>query len=307
MKPNYLFIVGMAKSGSTALANWMVMQGLADYAVAGNKEPYSYAEVGHRHLPPPGTKPLLDASVGYIRNPGALAKLPEHRTRIVVCLRNPLERAWSEYKMYRISALQNEAAGKLWQDFHLPGQNVHAAHEAHFGHSMLKEFFLQHYRRKVAHMVEKHFDAESRRIATGTFATRIEYEMAFFMSNQEYPFLSCLGSSFCFRGIKILLKKYQPQDVVLLSLPMLNEPSHRARFVERLIGTAGEYPPVPHQFSSKGLDCEEDEPDFHGAEWQQLRRLFSHDLTRLKILLDEQAVDQSLMDWQALSRHMNLG
>lgn len=43
MHDKYLFISGMPKCGTTALAAWLVEQGLADYLIPGMKETQIYA------------------------------------------------------------------------------------------------------------------------------------------------------------------------------------------------------------------------------------------------------------------------
>ena len=166
MRPNYLFIAGVAKSGSTALASWLVEQRIADFMVPGSKEPYSFARADAFCTPLPGPLPLLDASVGYIRNPAALARLPDHRTRVVVCLRNPLERAWSEYRMNRIAARQDHTATTLWSEFPFP-EAAGLKLDSGSAHLTIKDIFQLHYPRRNAHHVSRHFDAECERILLG--------------------------------------------------------------------------------------------------------------------------------------------
>lgn len=89
----HLFIVGLPKCGTTALASWLVMEGIAEYLVPGVKEPYLYArsDFGKFSIPGGGVQGLwrLDASVGYASNPFALHNMPEHFTKIILCVRNP--------------------------------------------------------------------------------------------------------------------------------------------------------------------------------------------------------------------------
>lgn len=305
MRPSYLFIAGVAKSGSTALASWLVEQRIADYMVPGSKEPYSFARVDAFCMPPPGPLPLLDASVGYIRNPAALTRLPDHRTRVVVCLRNPLERAWSEYRMNRIAARQDHAATTLWSEFPFP-EAAGSKRDSGSGHLAIKDIFQLHYPRRSAHHVSRHFDAECERILKGDFASRIRYEQAFFMSNREYPFLSCLGSSFYLLGIRTLLEKYQPEDVILVSLNMLDDEHKRSHFIDRLVDQQMSSASIPFQFSSAGLDIGEEKPDFDTPEWDSLRELFSYDIQRLMQMLKERQIDQSLLDHNELLRGLNV-
>ena len=43
MTIKHVFIAGVAKCGTTALSEWMVVNGLAEDRVPGEKEPYLYA------------------------------------------------------------------------------------------------------------------------------------------------------------------------------------------------------------------------------------------------------------------------
>src|SRR5690606_18467562 len=64
VRTNYIFIIGVQKAGTTALAGWLVRNGFAAYAVPDVKEPGNFLRFGLTSpLPPPrGDVPLLDAS-----------------------------------------------------------------------------------------------------------------------------------------------------------------------------------------------------------------------------------------------------
>ena len=84
------------------------------YRVPGIKEPYSYAfgDVPRsRGLLPPGV--LLDASAGYAFNPQAIARMPEHGTKVILCLRNHFDRCFSAYTFYQTIARRDETSVAL--------------------------------------------------------------------------------------------------------------------------------------------------------------------------------------------------
>lgn len=143
----YLFIAGMEKCGTTALASWLVAEGLAEYLVPGTKEPYIFARTDFAATSPGVGKMgiwRLDASVGYALNPGAIARMPEHFTRIVLCFRNPWERTWSSYKMAKARATKNKDwENRLAQDSNKNDLSVEQILRIHYPdklHNILKKY-----------------------------------------------------------------------------------------------------------------------------------------------------------------------
>ena len=180
----------MEKSGSTALANWLVKNGIARYTSPGIKEPYTYAQAGATPPPPPprpGELPWLDASVGYARNPIAIANLPRERTRIIVCLRNPLDRTWSSYRFKKIIASKNDATTQLSNDFFASTGGTEQLTDENMGYEDTKRKFAQHFPKESFSYIESYFDNEAGRLRSGTFRERIDYETAFLFFNQYLP------------------------------------------------------------------------------------------------------------------------
>jgi hypothetical protein len=113
-----LFILGFAKCGTTALADYMVKNGLAHYLIENVKEPHLYGSSNSWqnlnreavNLISNDKLAYLDASVDYIINKGAIDGLPEHNTKIIICLRNQFQRTWSAYKMFQISSNSVDAS-----------------------------------------------------------------------------------------------------------------------------------------------------------------------------------------------------
>ena len=98
---SHLFILGFQKSGTAAHADYFIKNDLASYLIEGEKEPNIYI-----HSKPQGKgsedKFYLDASVAYITNINAINNLPEHNTKLIICLRNQFERTWSCFRMYKL-------------------------------------------------------------------------------------------------------------------------------------------------------------------------------------------------------------
>lgn len=309
MSTHFIFIVGMEKCGTTALANWLVHQQLAQYLVPGVKEPHLFSRPDSRPtLPASGELPWLDASTSYAHNPHAIAQLPAHHSKIVLCLRNPLQRAWSAYRMKKLLAQQGEGAAQLARDFYsITDPKLAERMDAQSAYLQQKQAFLQFFPRKSAPFVAQYYDAEIARLRLGSFAERVQYEMAFHFSRGGYPFLPVLAMSFYYQALRQLLDKYLPEDIIVLSLHTLQDPAKRALFLQQLLGEhAATVPEIPLTFSTEHYDFDEAKPDFSAAEWQSLRQIFSYDLTQTAALLQAHHLDTSLLDWLELGQHLQL-
>lgn len=303
-----IFIAGMEKSGTTALAQWMVESGLAQDRVPGVKEPYLYAD----DLPHPGKAPrpglpLLDASAGYAANGAVIARLPEQDTRIVVCLRNQLERTWSSYKMKKLmTATGSDAAQQYFSSFrrNLPGGGIRPATARPDRETVriLNKFFP----RRSHHIIERYALQEMEHLRTHDFATRIEYELAFFLSRRTLPLVSILGASFYFLPLRQLLEKYQPSDVSVITVERLADAGERRRFVEGVFEKEADTPEVPFKFSSAEVAFDEPKPDFSDKSFDMLRACLRYDLAQARELIAKTRFGDSLLDNAALDRHLEV-
>lgn len=307
MTPEFIFIVGVPKAGTTALAGWLVRSGLAEYAVPGVKEPGTYLRTASCFVPhapaPPGDLPRLDATPGYFGNARVVGRLPEHACRIAVCLRNPLERAWSDYRMKKLLALQGDGAGQFVDRLHAAAAGKPApAREAWL--EQRRQSVLQASPRTASRHVARHFDEESRRLLQQGFAERLEYELAFFTSRHAFPHHTVLRFSFYYQGLRQLLDRYQPEDVVVLTRHCLAGPASRLELARRVAGgaVAGEAP--DRSFTLDDIALDEPEPDFARPAFDALRRLLAFDLAHSLELLESRGVDTGLVDRGELLRHL---
>ncbi|MGV7195269.1 hypothetical protein [Xanthomonas axonopodis] len=312
MKTDYIFLAGMAKCGTTPLAGWLTKNGIAQYLVEDIKEPHGYLFPGTQpQLPAPAQLPWLDASSGYALSPYAISRLPEHGTRIVLCLRNPFERTWSSYRMNKINALQEGEALALSNSY-LKASGTTTARNgtrmpkiiASTPYQEEKDLQLRMFPRVSSGYVERHFDAEIDRLRKGDFAGRLDYETAFLMTRRNFPFMSVLVGSFYYAGIRSFLDRYRPEDLILVSLDKLKEEANRVKFLSRLIGEVPETDDVKFVFSSRDLPFDEQEPDFDVPKFDSLRTAFSYDLQQYSDLLAARDVATDLLDWDDLRRHL---
>ncbi|NJC46833.1 hypothetical protein [Xanthomonas arboricola] len=312
MKTNYIFLSGMAKCGTTSLAGWLTRNGIAKYLVEDIKEPHSYLIPGTQpQLPAPAQLPWLDASSGYALSPFAISRLPEHGTRIVLCLRNPFERTWSSYRMNKINALQGSEALAL-SDSYLTNSGTTTSRDgtrlpkitASTSYQEQKDLHIRMFSRVSSGYIEHHFDAEIDRLRKGDFAGRLDYETAFLMTRRSFPFMSILVASFYYTCIRSFLERYRPEDLILVSLDKLKEEANRVKFLSRLIGEVPETNDVKFGFSSRDLPFDEQKPDFDAPKLDSLRTALSYDLQQYSDLLAARGVATDLLDWDDLRRHL---
>ncbi|MDR2165346.1 MAG: hypothetical protein LBO79_06965 [Zoogloeaceae bacterium] len=288
----HLFIAGMEKCGTTALASWFVNQGLAEFLVPNIKEPYIYARTDFGSFPLGGNYKkdwLLDASVGYSRNPAAIARMPEHDCRVVLCFRNPWERTWSAYRMYKLDPkelIKNVIMGPKWKK------------------CPFTETALMCYPAKSRPFIEKYCAAERTRLQEGDFLSRLYYERDFLHVRRTYPFFSILQASSFRLPLGNILGKFAPRDVFVVSLSRLRDATLRNRFVHDLLGMEGEYPEIPKKFVLEGRDIGEEKPDFTRPEFDGMRSAFRYDLQEFRSLIEREGIATDYLDFDALQRNI---
>lgn len=303
--PYYIFIVGVQKSGTTALAGWLVDNDHARYAIPGAKEPSNYLRVG---MPGPIPAPqqgvaLLDASTGYFGNAQVIARLPEHRTRIVVCLRNPLERMWSAYRMMKIIAQRGASSRQYLERFHSTARTPMALQDDAW-YQARRDFAIQGHKRSASHIIASYYDNESEHVASGTFLQRINYERAFLLTHGRPPFFSALGFSFYYRGLRMLLEKYQPEDLLVLSSDSLKSPAALEIISKDLVRRPAGSCSIDTAFTLEDVDIHEPNPDFTAPAFDGFRQDFAYDLQQAIQLLKSRRVGLELLNLNALHRHL---
>jgi hypothetical protein len=305
MSVENVFIAGMEKCGTTALSDWMVASGLAVDRVLGEKEPYLYAnDAPHPVRLRTSDLPLLDSSVGYAADPGAVHRMPEYDTRIVLCLRNQFDRAWSAYKMKKLASIDNEQFDdycRTYQSTVGTGRIIrNNAELLDFVHGINKKF----YPRRSHHFIERYGNQELEHIRTHDFAARIEYELAFYLARRSFPLFSVIAASLYYFPLRNLLEKYQPEDVSVISVARLADAGDRRRFVAAVFDKDLDTPEVPFVFSSAEIDIDEPKPDFNDKAFDLLRNCFAYDLAQARALIARTRFGDQLLDNAALDRYL---
>jgi hypothetical protein len=300
-----VFIAGMEKCGTTALSEWMVTSGLAEDRVPGDKESYLYAsnEPHPARLTASGL-PLLDASVGYAENPAAIGRMPEYDTRIVLCLRNQFERTWSSYKMKKLARAKDEEVRNYWLSYQSGTGDRRVIHEWGVSDESIHRINKRHFPRRSHGFIEQYGSKELAHIETHDFASRIEYELGFYLTRRTFPLFSVLSSSFFYFPLRNLLEKYLPTDVSVISVDKLNDPALRRSFVQGVFEKDVATPEIPFVFTSAEIGIDEPKPDFNDKAFDLLRASFSYDLAQARGLIAKTRFGDSLLDHAALNRYL---
>jgi len=288
MKGLNLFIAGMEKSGTTSLADWLARHGLARYRIPGVKEPNIYAQIGNAPIPDSlhHNEVLLDASIGYATNPYALSRMPEHNTKIVLCLRNSFDRTFSAYSFFRIMCRRDAASLELLKSSidqrqsgsprALEASSYEAYFESRFDYTKI------HFPARSEKFIRKYFIEQAENILNQSFIDRINYEIGFFLSRRNYPFFSILVNTCLTFPLKNLLQKYNPEDIHIVTMDTFNDTNQQQEFIDDLLGhnrTAGiKLSPIPNLNTSSTNSAKEAKPDFSSADWNNIRSWFQQDL-----------------------------
>ena len=299
MHDKYLFISGMPKCGTTALAAWLVEQGLADYLIPGMKEAQIYARtdfdavVGMIGRGREGVW-RLDASPNYAFNTDALTRMPTHFVRMILCFRNPWERVWSSYKMLKI----------MYSDMQilLDVTKQNDSLKSYFEH---RDVVRIHYPGRLRHIADKYFELERERILKGTFLERLRYELDFFFARGIFPHLSVLGSGRYRFALGNVLEKYPVEEVFCVSVSRLADTALRKQFVEQVLDVKDrDTEIIKNQLTLQDQAFEEPKPDFSGRDFDFLRSSFAYDLKEFSALFPRYGLSSDYIDFEALRRNI---
>lgn len=306
MTIKHVFIVGVAKCGTTALSEWMVANGLAEDRVPGEKEPYLYAnDEPHAARSRRGNLPLLDASAGYAFDPATVQRLPQYDTRLVLCLRNQFERMWSFYKMFKVDSLGGDRAQDYFSSYQSEDSGTgRAPREASTFSAAVIRICQAYFPRRSHLIVEGYARQELEHLRTQTFMQRIEYELAFYLSRKQFPFFSILSNSFYYTPLRTLLERYLPSDLSVICVSRLDDADARRRFVNAVFETSVDTPPVPVVFSSSDIAIDEARPDFNDRAFDTLRACLRYDLVQARGLIATTCLGDSLLDNAELDRYL---
>lgn len=291
----YIFIIGHEKCGTTALANWIESNGWAQYLTKDLKES-NILTTGDSTLPPlePG-KYFLDATVGYAVNLGALRRLPQKQSKVILCVRNAFHRSWSSYKYKKIIA----RGGKELQKLH-PVSRFNKLDDPDDMKAFLCRLETLNYPPKARPKIKEYWLKEMDNIAKTNFIERCLYELDFFLSYRFFPIVNILEQSFYTFSIRNIIRTVDLNDFTILSVEKLSDPQNRKRFITRQFQNITNIPFVERRLETQGLDIGEAKPDFSCSSFDNLRRMFAGDYRNFMGELERAQIDPSLIDQDKL-------
>jgi hypothetical protein len=308
MKRSLLAIVGLSKCGTTALASYLVNHHAVELLVPGVKEPYLFAE--HDYVPPESLRALalvpgpprwmLDASAGYATNAIALDRMYVSDPTVIACFRNPLERAYSAYRMHKHYVIQDRVVlEEIGARYKFEGAD-------RIDPAMATEtILLLQWPRPVRPTMAGYVELEGKRLGRSTFLERITYELQFFASRRVWSFRSVLSESFFTYPAKLLLERFAGKLTFVSVSKISNDLALRGRFLAAVLGAPVDATPeLPSSFSLADLPLDEEPPDFRSPAFDFMRDAFRYDLGAFEGLLDKYGVDRSFLDFEELRRFL---
>ncbi len=160
------------------------------------------------------------------------------------------------------------------------------------------------YPRKSSTFVEKYFREEVDRLINSSFLERVNYEIEFFMSRREFPFLSVISDSFYYKPIKNLLQKYQPEDLAVLTLDKLQADENRKIFVNSFLNSKKSTSEVGKIFSLGDDATDKERPDFNSSDFSLLKSIFNYDLHEFLKISENTSLGHALINKDELNLHL---
>lgn len=238
-----VFIVGFERCSTSSLASHLVENGYCSLLVNGIKEPKVFSSDpvlaielvrrGAMH----GTKWLLDASVNYVLNPKALAAIAEtiEDYRIIVCLRDQLQRTVSAYKLYQ-ALFTRTTESVPWTEWpycvEFGDEGIRAAAAADplappklrqpprgkYVHTAIAAFADGAYDAHMESETLKSHDDATAAFASEAFPTRVVRELQHFRKSGRFPLISVLHNSYFAWPIGNLLKMFDGRRILFITL-----------------------------------------------------------------------------------------
>lgn len=296
----YLFIAGMPKCGTTALATWLVDNNIAEYLIPGMKEPNLYSRSDFGKFPIPSGKNekkwRLDASNSYGLNKNALSNMPEHFTKIIVCIRNHWERTWSNYKMFKLMTTKNKEWGAIAREDFPIGEGASWLE--------LNNFSETFYKGSDSNRIAKIDQLEKKRLIESNFSSRMSYELNFYFSRGIFPFYSALWGSRYSAILRNLIEKYSTKNIIFVDIALLKDETIRSNFCQNFLQTSSKTEPVFEKLVGKNIKFEEEKPDFSSKELDFLRSFFRYDLENFQSQLKQFDLNTEFLDFKHLNHQI---
>lgn len=287
-----LLIAGCEKSYTTSLAYFLVENDLCDFLCPGVKEPHFFSSkefIGLSLLP---GRLALDASQSYFPSPFVFERLKKYKCRIFLCYRQPMQRSYSAWRMYR-----NAGKGKTNLKAFKQGAPIkYQARKVAMNHF---EVFRYMFGSSFGN-VEKYLVQERHYIDEMTFAERLDYEMDFFSRRGDFPFFSILINSMYSLFTERYLAEFSGAELLPLTLSTDVSSQALGNKVCEFIGTPRrEFLAFPHAYKLSS-DSDNYLEELNSSSRMRYRDFFNFDIERLAKMYGKSECDLSFFDSEKL-------
>ena len=292
----YVFIVGLEKCGTTSLADWMISHDLAQFLINGKKEPHIFTTDDFRLPPPQAGQFLLDASTGYALHPGAMGRLPKRFSKVVMCIRNPLQRAWSSFKFKKLISQKSEL---VWPS--LP-PNLFKKFSAKNGADLLNWLIdkeVANYPISLHASRRQILEQEWLNIRNSSFLERIKYEMGFVSSFRFFPIINILEGSFFNFPLRNVSNNIPSSNLWVLDINALGDQRMRNKFAAEIFERPIATKPLPKLLNFGEIEAGFEKPDFTSSRFDEIKSLFRDDLSFFFNEIDRRGISSN---WFSKSR-----
>jgi len=294
-------IPGFEKCWTTSLANFLITNRMCSSLVPKMKEPFIFSRHEFNGLSILPGVPVLDASQSYINNPNALDNLVPYNPKLILVYRNPYDRAFSAFRMYKLyMSMTTEKLNTLKRaaesnQFRFPKlDNARGMRDLY--HFLLKDIVGITYYEKTKHYI----DIEIDRILSMSFVERLDFEREFFESKGYFPYFSILVNSLFFRSTKFVTERFSAQNILPVSVHVDIDHYQLAIELGNFIGTThkAQLNPLTRDFDISN------QFEFYDASYKdssnrtRYQTYFNNDVIQVNQLLSSHGCNMTMFDPQ---------
>lgn len=287
-----ILIAGCEKSYTTSLAYFLVENDLCDYLCPGVKEPHIFSSKDNVALSVLPGRFVLDASQSYFPSPFVFGRLKNYNCRVFLSYRQPMQRAYSAWRMYRNAGKGN----KNLKAFKQGAPSRFQAGRVAMNHSeVFRYMFGSDFSR-----IEKYFFQERHYIDEMSFLERLDYERDFFDRRGDFPFFSILINSMYSLFTRRYLENFSSFELLPLTLHSdISSQGLGDKICDFIGSSRRKFSQFPHAYKlSSGIDdCLE---GFDLASRERYVNFFNDDISLLSDMYARSGCDLSFFDPELL-------
>lgn len=298
--PQFIVIPGFEKCWTSSFAGYLVESGMCQLLWPQGKEPHLFSRHEfHGVCLTPGL-PVLDGSVSYVTNPVALDRLAQAHAKIILLYRNPYDRAFSAFRMYRLFTSSNiqsaEVFATLKENYPTkePYKNLNWLLDSYELEPLYRESMGEAAFKKLQHFLKP----EIERLQTMNFGERLAYEINFSEKLKFFPFYSILLNSLFARATQFVVERFSPERILPVSVHSNIDMKKIAPLLAEFIGVPCPNPinELPNLFNLSNSISFHDSSYKDPAVRKQFGEYFDRDVLALGEILTNHGCDLRLFD-----------